>query len=105
MPPKADKPEPTRIAVPDVLFGRSETANGDRRVAGDDRGGLGAQATEGDVHEVETKRETELFAGKMWALTRSTGSLTLFAGKEALTRSTVVWATASVTASKSLDGS
>jgi hypothetical protein len=72
------------------------------------------------MDEVEAKREPELLAGKMRLRTRPRrteavfagigldeveSSLTVFAGTDGLTVSTVVEATASVTGSKSLMGS
>src|SRR5262249_118713 len=72
--------EPAQLAVFDLRPGRREPADGDRRVAGEDGGCLRAQAIERDMHEVETKREAELFAKKMWRCPYPRRSETVLAG-------------------------
>jgi hypothetical protein len=89
-------------------------------MARDHRGDGRTASAVGNVHEVQTDRDTKLFAQQMdgvpkpgdaklylpgFALIRVTRSLTVFAGTEGLTESADAKADASVTASKSLNGS
>src|SRR5256886_12790109 len=52
-------------SFPDVLHGRLGRAEADWRVTSDNCGDRGPAAPEGNMDEVEAKREPELLAGKM----------------------------------------
>src|SRR5215475_4756543 len=52
-------------SFPDVLHGRLWRTEADRRVTSNNCGDRGAAAPEGNMDEVEAKRQPELFAGKM----------------------------------------
>src|SRR5437660_12838472 len=70
----------THVAFFDLRNGCGGRAEADRSVPSDDRGNRRAAAIEGDVHEIEAERKTELLAGEMGLRASPRRSVTVFAG-------------------------